>query len=466
MANFVQLYKSTDLNAPVLTGQVGSLITLLNKCLVDGYTTASVTSITRGGPGNLTALAKMGAANTTLVNGNVLVVTGATGTGNAQYNITSAVKVPIAWAAAFTYPQGSLVINDSGKTYVCRTAGISAGSGGPTGTGTAIADNTATWDYVDAVGNSTLYFSYPVASDPGANASGTLLYAKAPLAWTRAFAAGTNAQTYRSADNSSNQFYLQVIDNGATAGGAREAQIYGGEIMTADQVVNNGGGAGSGQFPTTGQLANGLCARKSNTADATARAWTLWGDDRTFMMVANGGGIAQDILPWGFGHFFSHKVGDVYNTFVAGATTFNTSAPGTVGLAVVGPLGVSPAGGGIYIARSYSQTGGAVPAILVGYSNSASGGTIGSNASAGALLTYPNPADSGLYVEQLLIGDAASNIRGRMPGYFAPLHFVPFTQYDLSTGVTGLPGITLTAVNVSANAQSGQALIDTFGPWT
>lgn len=47
MANFVQIYKSTDLNAPVLTGQVSKLVDLLDAVLVTGYTTAAVSSVTR-----------------------------------------------------------------------------------------------------------------------------------------------------------------------------------------------------------------------------------------------------------------------------------------------------------------------------------------------------------------------------------------------------------------------------------
>lgn len=52
-----------------------------------------------------------------------------------------------AWSASTYYPLGSWVINDSGKNYKCTSAGTSAGSGGPTGTGTGITDGTASWDY-------------------------------------------------------------------------------------------------------------------------------------------------------------------------------------------------------------------------------------------------------------------------------------------------------------------------------
>ena len=51
-----------------------------------------------------------------------------------------------AWVAATAYEVGDYVVNGS-HTYVCDTAGTSAGSGGPTGTGTNITDGTARWDW-------------------------------------------------------------------------------------------------------------------------------------------------------------------------------------------------------------------------------------------------------------------------------------------------------------------------------
>lgn len=60
-----------------------------------------------------------------------------------------------AWQAATAYVIGQYVTN-GGNVYVCDQNGTSAGSGGPTGTGSNIADNTARWDYVSAVGEMTL----------------------------------------------------------------------------------------------------------------------------------------------------------------------------------------------------------------------------------------------------------------------------------------------------------------------
>lgn len=55
------------------------------------------------------------------------------------------------WAASTVYPLNKHVINDGGKVYVCTTAGTSAGSGGPTGTGSGITDGTCVWNYVGVV---------------------------------------------------------------------------------------------------------------------------------------------------------------------------------------------------------------------------------------------------------------------------------------------------------------------------
>jgi hypothetical protein len=53
------------------------------------------------------------------------------------------------WVASTTYALNQQVVNNS-NVYKCTTAGTSAGSGGPSGTGSGITDNTAVWAYVDS----------------------------------------------------------------------------------------------------------------------------------------------------------------------------------------------------------------------------------------------------------------------------------------------------------------------------
>ncbi len=392
MTNFVQKYASTDTGAPVLTGQVNKLCLLLNAVLVDGYATASVTSITFVGT---LATFTLGSANTTLVTGNVIKFAGCTGGDASLYNITTPVTM-----------------------------------------------------------SSSTVGTYTMAGTPSGNATGTLTYNKAGLAWTKPFAGGTNSQTYRSADAGSNQFYLQVVDNGATAGGALESQVYGAEVMSADQAVT------SGQFPTAVQAASGRCVRKSATADGTARAWVLYGDDRTFyLFISNGDSIAYS-GGCAFGHFITHKSGDAFNTFLAGTILFNTAAVSAQApwqLAAV----ATTSNVGISAARLYSQAGAAVPIGLFPATGAQT------NPGTGGAVTYPNPADSGAYVTPVLIADTAGNVRGRMPGLYTTLHNGAFSQGDTITGVVGLSGVTLTAqVCESAINTAGQWALDTFGAWT
>lgn len=52
-----------------------------------------------------------------------------------------------AWAGSTAYSADDIVYNGS-NAYLCVTAGTSASSGGPTGTGSGIADGTVVWDYI------------------------------------------------------------------------------------------------------------------------------------------------------------------------------------------------------------------------------------------------------------------------------------------------------------------------------
>ena len=66
--------------------------------------------------------------------------------------LTAAIS-PAAWAPTTAYTLGKYVKNGTGpvKVYKCVKAGTSAGSGGPTGTGSGITDGTCKWDYVSAL---------------------------------------------------------------------------------------------------------------------------------------------------------------------------------------------------------------------------------------------------------------------------------------------------------------------------
>lgn len=97
---------------------------------------------------------------------NTLVAAGKTasvaGTGRKFDTLADAVlATATSWVAATTYAQG-VVVTNGGNCYSCDVGGTSAGSGGPSGTGTAITDNTVTWRYV---GLGTAYATVPAQSE-------------------------------------------------------------------------------------------------------------------------------------------------------------------------------------------------------------------------------------------------------------------------------------------------------------
>jgi len=80
----------------------------------------------------------------------VIVIKGTTATGQfieSGFTTTPTIASETAWQANTAYAVGDIVSNDGDKVYTCDQAGTSAGSGGPTGTGANITDNTARWDY-------------------------------------------------------------------------------------------------------------------------------------------------------------------------------------------------------------------------------------------------------------------------------------------------------------------------------
>lgn len=60
------------------------------------------------------------------------------------------------WFPSRAYVLNDVVTNDTGKVFKVTTAGTSAASGGPTGTGTGITDGTVTWAFLQAAADLAL----------------------------------------------------------------------------------------------------------------------------------------------------------------------------------------------------------------------------------------------------------------------------------------------------------------------
>ena len=88
--------------------------------------------------------------------GDVTLLTSASGSGLDAYQITTGGYDAKAWVISTDYALGQLRNNDSGKVYQVTTPGTSAGSGGPTGTGSAITDGSVVWKYIGTLAVATL----------------------------------------------------------------------------------------------------------------------------------------------------------------------------------------------------------------------------------------------------------------------------------------------------------------------
>lgn len=82
----IKIYRSTDAGAPSLTGQAGSMVTVLDAVLVDGYNTVSVSSITRVGS---TATVVCAAAHGLRTGDSALIA----GAAQGDYNVDAVITV-------------------------------------------------------------------------------------------------------------------------------------------------------------------------------------------------------------------------------------------------------------------------------------------------------------------------------------------------------------------------------------
>lgn len=260
---------------------------------------------------------------------------------------------------------------------------------------------------------------------------------KAGLGWTREFVnAGQTIAVFRNDPATGTGFFLRVDDSTARGGNApRFADLVGYEVM-ADLNTGNG------RFPLTGAQSVG----KSNTANTTARAWVVVGDQRGFYLFAwyyDNLPITSSLaaLAFWFGDFVSEVPGDAY---ACCNIAVNEGSYGYLG--VFSPY--------YWLARA---AGGAVGAIAGALH---AGAGPGSSSVAGNLgATYPWYGQ--LLVARPWLSDSASNsFRGWLPGLYYPCHAYPLNNFT----VTAHGDKSLLAVHTN-NGGHGQLLIDTSANW-
>lgn len=409
--SLVCLFRSTDNDAPTLTGQVGSMYAVLKACLADGYGSVAISAMTRSG---------------------------------------STVTVECGSAHGF-----EMVGNEGGVGGVGPVVLIS---------GADQADYNGRWRVTGTPAADEFTFDIGVLT-PVTPATGTMTAKRAGAGWTEHFAGGNKGAFKMGAGF--NDHYVRIDDNGPTGGTARCCSMRGYETMSDVDT-------GTGLFPTTVQETNGLAIPKSNTADATARAWRVLADEAAFYVWVNGNSASP---AFGYISTFgklaaSFKAGDAYDTLINGgavstATSLTTSnGPGDSNFVEL-IANYTSASSGLtarhYIARSFSQLGTSAPGGKFApfhFSTSLGSGSPGNNT-----LTYPAGINNGLFSSDVYWVDT-NNPRARLPGMLAPIHNVPLTDGDCVKNIPTLPGRYLMAWSIAeASATANQALLDISGPW-
>lgn len=314
--------------------------------------------------------------------------------------------------------------------------------------------------------------------------------------WTKAFST-TNKAAYKqnlTGANNSSGMYLYVDDTGPGAGGAREARTCGFETMSAITPT------GTGQFPTSAQSLIGvgtLIIRKSTTADATTRAWTLVANGQTIYLSIETGDQVQPLgsMIFVFGDFKSYKASDQYAVCIIGRAVENQASAQydpfqIVGGGVSGAFSLNSKTYGHFVARTWTAAGGSLQVsktadwgklganVNGGWTNDATTNcntvqtiTSGRNNSSMPLMT-PNGPDSALIVSPFYIAHNYA-LRGYLPGLWFLLHDRPFAHNDTLTVASGnLNGKSLVCqqfgADISGNATTeiGQVLIEYSDTWT
>lgn len=277
-------------------------------------------------------------------------------------------------------------------------------------------------------------------------ATGTISHKLAPLGWDKPFST-TNIGVYRSPNVAGTRCYLRVDDTGT-----QNARVVGYEDMS-------GVSTGTGIFPTGGQVSGGAFWAKSNTADATTRAWVVCGDDRGFV-VWTGSLSAGNGMSHYFGDLIANKSPDAYACVLSGATASQVSGSNSTFDMAYNHASTST---GMWTPRSFTGLGSSQPMTRM------SATILGTNQgtySGGSGLIYPNPADNGLFVSPVLAGENTSSAtyRGVVPGLYHVPHNIggaTFTVRDPITGIASLPGKTLRALT----GNQGVMFTDATGPW-
>jgi len=239
--------------------------------------------------------------------------------------------------------------------------------------------------------------------------------AKAAAGWSKAYS-GTNKAAYRTGAGPQHYFRVQDDAPNPTLANGREARVRGFEAMTTVD-------AGTGPFPTTAQLANGLFQTKSASDDGTARPWIIVADSRTLHLWVKSGWYGANWAGSSFGEYYSTSIPvETHRSIIINrAVELIAATPNMpeVNERLSDLAAVTAALVGHYTPRNWQ--GGMQSAVNVGKHGNAAH----SAAVMVGLYPYPSPSDGGVHLAPLTVHEPISGVsipRGRVRGLWHWLH--------------------------------------------
>jgi hypothetical protein len=226
---------------------------------------------------------------------------------------------------------------------------------------------------------------------------------KTAAGWTKPYT-GTNAATFRQGGGT--QSYLEVLDNGPGTAGAKETRLGGWEIATAHTV-------GTNRFPAAATSSTFV---KSTTADATARAWVLIGDNIGFFLFVKNGIDAGSYVAMHFGDVISVKSPDPYKAALICKNTENQASFNAETFAAFASSGTTTQGAHV-LCRNHNGATLASPFGKIGDTGRAQTSGIFNGT-----IPFPNGGDNAIYVSPVWVHDVSGNVRGRVRGLYHGLH--------------------------------------------
>jgi hypothetical protein len=437
------VFRSTDSDAPTLSGTAGDLLSLLNNLLtvrrmvtaIIGVSAVDNTTEAQSNDAGQTAFKLF--QGPTLADDEAYVgmpakfdrVTfgfGTAGVANAAITLAWEYWNGTAWTALAGLVDGTTKLTVNGKVTFTIPTDWATKAVNTVGSGTA---KTCFW--------------IRVRFTVGSWTTNPLVNYITVTGWTKPFVDAANQGAFQ--QGGGNSIYLSIND-GSGVTSPCNARVQGFETMSAIRT-------GTAGWPAS--EAATMTWRKSTVADASTRVWLVWVDDRTAYFFPQDLSLASAYLIQGFGDSFSLIPSDGFRSVLFGCGTDAAGAisasnsPGDILLGTISSTSVAH-----YLDRAFTGFGGAVAfgkfAMVPG--------AVMTNLSTGTV-QFPNGSDGGLVISRIGIQEATSTWRGWLRGLFVIAHAVTnFADGDTFSGVNEFVGRTFLVLKFAGQGGAGGVL--------